>query len=141
MISVVPNASSETEAPLTLEAVKSRFDHWRSTRIKRTKIPEHLWNDVKELSKTYGHSQISSSLGISYPKLCSHLEEMDRQSKLYSAESPFINITQSLHHFPQWSQPSFHGALEIQGHDGMELKATGLNQQDLVTLVQTFLKR
>jgi hypothetical protein len=142
MTSPAPNISCE---PITLEAVKSRFYHWRTTRTKRAKVPECLWNDVRELSKTHGYSEISSSLGISYPQLHAHLEERDQQNELCSTESDFINadipFTQSSHHLPQWSPPSSHGTLEIQGHDGLCLKATGLNQQDLVTLVQTFLKR
>lgn len=127
----------------TLEAVKSRFDHWRTTRTKRTKIPDTLWDDVRQLSKRYGYSQISSQLGISYPQLHAHLGERDQQNSLESPTSNFINadipFLQSPSHTPllQWPLPN--GTLEVQCN-GLHFKTTGLSQQDLVVLIQTFLK-
>ena len=121
----------------TLEAFKSRFEHWRTTRTKRSKIPDTLWDDVRKLSKKYGYSQISSQLGISYPQLHAHLGERDQQSNLELPTSDFINAHMPL---PQWPLLSSHGILEIQGRDGLNLKVTGLNHHDLLALVQTFLK-
>ena len=135
MISPAPHASCE---PVTLEVVKSRFHQWRTTRLKRSKVPESLWNDVRQLSKLYNYSQLSSQLSISYQQLHAHLEGGDLQhNNLSSPESDFINAHMPL---PQWPLPSSHGTLEIQGRDGLNLKATGLNHHDLLALVQTFLK-
>lgn len=134
MTSPVPNISE----PITLEAVKSRFHQWRTSRSKRSKVPECLWDDVRQLSKSYNYSQLSSQLRISYQQLHTHLKEGDQQhDNLSSPESDFINA-----HMPlsQWSLPSSDGVLEIQGGHGLSLKATGLNHQDLLALVQTFLK-
>jgi hypothetical protein len=61
--------------PGALEAVKSLFDQWRTTRSKRCKIPEPLWDEVRRLSKQYSYSQISTHLRISYQQLFSHLEQ------------------------------------------------------------------
>lgn len=135
------NISSDT---LTLEAVKSRFDHWRATRTKRSKIPDTLWDDVRQLSKKYGYSQLSSQLGISYPQLHAHLGERDQQSSLDSSTFNFINagipfLQPSSPHLPQW--PLTSGILEVQGCNGLNFKVTGLSQQDLVALIHTFLKR
>lgn len=138
-----PNGSQE---PVTLEAVKSRFDHWRATRQKRGKTPEALWEDVRELSKTYGLRELSSSLGVTYAQLHAHLEEGVQKNNLYPPlEADFINaampFTQNAsHHLTQWPLPPSHGILEIQRRDGGNLKASGLNPQDLVALVQTFLQ-
>ena len=134
MISPTPNFSCE---PITLEAVKNKFHQWRTTRLKRSKIPESLWNDVRQLSKLYNYSQLSSQLRISYQQLHAHLEEGEMQpNSIPSAESDFINA-----HMPlsPWPLPSSDGTLEIQGRDGLNLKATGLNHHDLLALVQTFL--
>lgn len=135
------NISSDT---LTLEAVKSRFDHWRATRTKRSKIPDTLWNDVRQLSKKYGYSQLSSQLGISYPQLYAHLGERDQQSSLDSSTFNFVNadipFLQPSSHLPQWPLP-INGTLEVQGCNGLNFKVTGLSQQDLVALIHTFLKR
>lgn len=51
------STSGNISEPITLEAVKFRFHQWRTTRLKRNKIPESLWNDVRQLSKLYNYSQ------------------------------------------------------------------------------------
>ena len=134
MTSAAPNVSYE---PITLEAVKAKFHQWRTSRSKRSKVPECLWDDVRQLSKLYNYSQLSSQLRISYQQLHAHLEEDLQHNDLPLPESNFINT-----HVPltQWPLPSSHGILEIQGRDGLNLKATGLNHHDLLALVQTFLK-
>ena len=135
MTSPAPNVFCE---PITLEAVKDKFHQWRTTRLKRSKVPESLWNDVRQLSKLYNYSQLSSQLRISYQQLHAHLEEGDlHHNNLSSPESNFINAHMPL---PQWPLPSSHGILELQGKDGLSLKVTGLNHPDLLALVQTFLK-
>jgi hypothetical protein len=65
MTSPAPNVSCE---PITLEAVKSKFYQWRTSRSKRSKVPECLWNDVRQLSKLYTYSRLSSPkrIGCSY---------------------------------------------------------------------------
>jgi hypothetical protein len=134
MTSPVPNVSYE---PISLEAVKAKFHQWRTSRSKRSKVPECLWDDVRQLSKLYNYSQLSSQLRISYQQLHAHLEEDLQPNNISSAESDFINAHMPL---PQWPLPSSSGILEIQGKDGLNLKATGLNHHDLLALVQTFLK-
>jgi len=97
MTSPEPNVSCE---PITLEAVKSKFHQWRTSRSKRSKVPECLWDDVRQLSKLYSYSQISSQLRISYQQLHAHLEEGGLQhNNLSSSESNFINAHLPL---PQW---------------------------------------
>jgi hypothetical protein len=36
-----------------LEDVKFHFDHWRTTRAKRGKMPEYLWDKVKSIMEYY----------------------------------------------------------------------------------------
>jgi hypothetical protein len=135
------NVSSDT---LTIEAVKSRFEHWRATRTKRSKIPDTLWDDVRQLSKKYGYSQLSSQLGISYPQLHAHLGEREQQSSLdptfnfINADIPFLQSSSP--HLPQWPLP-INGTLEVQGCNGLNFKVSGLSQQDLIALIHIFLKR
>lgn len=48
---------------LTLDDVKSHFEHWRSTRAKqREKIPQYLWDEVKILIDHYSLADIASVL-------------------------------------------------------------------------------
>lgn len=50
---------------ISLEEVKSYFEHWRATKIKkREKIPQHLWDKVKLLIDRYSLVQIAQSLRL-----------------------------------------------------------------------------
>lgn len=49
---------------LTLNDVKQHFDHWRTTRIKQSKIPDSLWSEVKTLIGRYPISQIITALRV-----------------------------------------------------------------------------
>jgi hypothetical protein len=51
--------------PLTLDEVKSHFDHWRTTRTKkRERIPMSLWEEVGMLIGYYSLSDITKTLSI-----------------------------------------------------------------------------
>lgn len=54
----------ESPTNLTLNEVKQHFDHWRATRIKQSKIPDSLWNEVKSLIGRYPISQITTALRV-----------------------------------------------------------------------------
>lgn len=47
-----------------LDDAKSHFNHWRTTRTKRGKIPEYLWNKVQSLIEHYPLSAITSALNL-----------------------------------------------------------------------------
>ena len=47
-----------------LDETKSHFDHWRTTRNKRGKIPEYLWDKVKPLMDHYSLTTITNALRI-----------------------------------------------------------------------------
>ena len=50
---------------LSLDEVKSHFEHWRATRTKqRERIPEYLWNHVKTLIERYSLMDITQALRI-----------------------------------------------------------------------------
>jgi hypothetical protein len=50
--------------PLSLNEVKSHFDHWRAARPKRCKIPEYLWGKVKPLMGRYPLTAITTALSL-----------------------------------------------------------------------------
>lgn len=53
-----------TSGHLTLQDVKQHFDHWRATRVKRGKIPDSLWQEVKTLIGRYPAYHITQTLGV-----------------------------------------------------------------------------
>ena len=55
---------ASTSTTLSLNDVKQHFDHWRATRIKQSKIPDSLWNEVKTLIGRYSTGQIAKALRV-----------------------------------------------------------------------------
>lgn len=49
----------------TLSLVKEAFAHWRTTRLKQGKIPDYLWEQVREILNDYPLGKICSALSIS----------------------------------------------------------------------------
>ena len=144
MISIPINDPAE---PSTLDAVKALFDQWRTTRPKRCKIPEYLWNEVRNLSKQYSYSQIASQLQISYQQLFSHLDEQGQEDPKdipVLSQSHFVNaripVTETSEQ-PQCPLPPSSIILEVQGRGGISMKAIGIHPQDFIPLLQTFLNQ
>lgn len=64
---------------LTLEAVKIQLDRWRATRVKGSRIPKHLWEAIKTLTKQHTCSQIASELKMNPHRLQAKMEEQYQQ--------------------------------------------------------------
>ncbi len=62
-----PEKNSESQAKML--AVTVLFDQWRSTRKKRDRIPESLWEAAVELSTSYSTCQISKALRLDFNEL------------------------------------------------------------------------
>src|ERR1700733_15176691 len=54
---------------LSLEDVAQRFEQWRTTRVKRSKIPTELWALVAPLMNQYGHNKIAKALRVNHAQL------------------------------------------------------------------------
>ena len=61
-----------------LSKVKSDFDHWRNTRIKKTKIPVELWEKVRLLIDYYPTRIIKNALGLSSQQIRDNLDLPDK---------------------------------------------------------------
>lgn len=60
---------------LSLEEVKSHFEHWRTTRSKqRERIPEYFWNEVKILIDNYFMQDITQALRINTSQIKDNLK-------------------------------------------------------------------
>jgi hypothetical protein len=128
MISTTQAHAGET---ITLDAVKDQFDQWRKLRTNRCRIPQYLWDGVRQLTQNYSYSQISSKLRISYQQISAHVEEQEEASTdTTPSDFPFVNA-----HIPLAS-----ATLEIQGTNGLNLKATGIGPQELSAIVQTLFR-
>jgi len=59
--------------PARLEAVRRRFELWRSTRQGRGRIPERLWKSAVKLAAAYGLCRTARTLGLDYNALKRHV--------------------------------------------------------------------
>lgn len=135
--------------PLTLESVKIQFDQWRSTRTRGSKTPKHLWEAAQSLTKMHAYEQIASTLNINPHRLRSKLEKQSHQSsallKTDFVEIPLSPLAPSFPHPPSPGPKNFNldgyarATLELTRQDGLALKASGLNHNDLFSLVKSFL--
>jgi hypothetical protein len=135
-------AISPPDTSLTLAEVKAQFEHWRATRSKVCKIPEDLWDSVKQLTRQYGHGQIAAELGLSSKQLRSKLQSVNadhQRGKELSdpAKAEFVAAT--------FAPPASYSApqsptLELSRPDGTVLRAMGLGAQETLALVERFLR-
>lgn len=129
---MISTTLANAEEPLTLDAVKSQFDQWRKLRPNRCKIPQYLWDNVRQLTQHYSYGQISSKLRISYQQISAHIEEQEEPSTDAAPSSfPFVSA----------QIPLTPATLEIQGGtNGINLKATGLGSQELSAIIQALFR-
>lgn len=134
--------------PLTLESVKIQFDHWRSTRTRGSKTPKHLWEAAQSLTKMYAYEQIASTLNINPHRLRAKLEKQSYQSsaslKTDFVEIPLSSLNSSFSPSPPSGPKPFNPdgyartTIELTRPDGLALKASGLNHNELFSLVKSF---
>ena len=123
----------------SIEFVKAKFDEWRTTRQnKSAKIPEPLWDDVKQLYPQYSFAQISKTLGLSSLQL---------KSKLNISVSKPKSENSSL--FAKYSLPIIPSSpleakkdcvLEFSSPQGMTLKINAFSSDALIPLISLLLK-
>ncbi len=58
-----------------VEEVRSRIEHWRRTRRKRTPMPEELWTEAAALAEEHGVSRVSRALKVQYGSLKRRVEQ------------------------------------------------------------------
>lgn len=55
--------------PLEVERVRRRFERWRRTRTKKTRVPERLWQAAVAVAGSCGASRTAQTLGLDYYEL------------------------------------------------------------------------
>ena len=81
---------------ITLDEVKSHFEHWRATRSKlRERIPQYLWDEVKTILDRYPLAEITKSLRINAYQIKDNLRI---NPKINFAEARIDSSISLLHH-------------------------------------------
>ncbi len=127
------NTANKPKNPLiTLEFVKSKFDHWRETRKRRSKIPDELWEYAKLLYPQYRITKLCHTLKLS---------SKDFRLKLMSpvsAQTESVSFTQCV--LPvSFNEDKKDGTLEFIRRDGSILKLNGFSVQNILPVVSLLL--
>ena len=72
----------------TLEEVREYFDHWRSHKTGRAKIPQPLWDAATDLTNRYSIGEITRCLGLNTTQF---KQEMALRNT--NNDSGFVDIT------------------------------------------------
>ena len=129
------------ESTLTLESVAEHFVHWRSSKKKGERIPEHLWREAIALLDRYGMSQITRTLRLSGTDLnrrrgIGGAAQRPRQGA--GAGAAFVEIDRK--DVAQASELNATAAwLELQRPDGLRLRIHPSGGGELLALVDRIL--
>lgn len=125
--------------PLTLDEVKSQFDHWRATRIKkRERIPKSLWDEVKMLIDRYSLSDITKILSINTGQIKDNLK--------IATKINFVEVRAgSQFSLPERSATPFHDnnqifSVELSRVNGVVLKINLLPLESLQKIISQFME-
>jgi hypothetical protein len=123
---------------LSLDDVKTHFEHWRATRTKqRERIPQSLWDEVKTLIDRYSLSEITTALRINTSQIKDNLK--------INTKINFIEAHIDTSNFPHQSPISFTDkeqacAIELHRANGNILKINSLPIISIQKIISQFME-
>lgn len=88
-----------------LEAVVEQFEHWRSTRQNKSRIPEQLWALLEPLKTQYSLKEIRTALKINHSQLKKRLQPSENIESHHFIQC--ASSTTGSFHFPSGASLSF----------------------------------
>lgn len=123
----------------SLDEVKSHFEHWRATRIKkRERIPEQLWDMVKTLIGQYSLSDITTALKINTGRIKDNLKVVSKINFVETRnESPELLTSRSMMPFIENEQVY---SVELHRANGVVLKISSMPVVSLQNIITQFME-
>lgn len=118
----------------TLSEVRSKFERWRKSRHRGSRIPSALWQRAVDAAREHGVSKAAQALRLDYYGLKKRLESAPELSGSEPATGRgFLEI-------PLWSTPEC--VLELEDAQGSRLRVElkGASPAELEPLAQAFWK-
>ncbi len=132
--------NARTEPTLTLDEVAKHIEQWWSHKKNGERIPQQLWNEALGLVSTYGVSQVSRTLRLSYTDLNKRLRIVEAEQRRQSPveETAFVQIDPAL--VEQVPRPDAGtGWMELERPDGLRLRIRPTHGADMLALVERFM--
>jgi hypothetical protein len=122
---------------LSLDDVKTHFEHWRTTRTKQhERIPQYLWEEVKTLLDRYLLSEITTALRINTSQIKDNLK-INTKINFAVAQIDTLNSPGQSKIFTDKDHTC---AIELHRANGMILKISALPIPSLQTLISQFME-
>ena len=118
-----------------IEKVLERFEEWRKTRKRGTKIPEDLWAAAVKLADTYSLTEICQWLKVEFNHLKKRVEHSQAIVQNSSADFVELNLSRIV------SGPEY--VIEVERPDGarMRISVKGAVDTGLIEAAKTFWSR
>ena len=125
---------------LTLAKVNAHFCKWRKTRIKRTRIPEQLWNEATSLYPGYPIASIVKTLRLSRSDFTQKLEQSANQSKTED-QNDFVRIEFERERIDMQPEHDNTVIVELEKGDGSRLRIhQSMGDQALRSIINCYLR-
>jgi hypothetical protein len=127
---------------LTIDSVQRDFKAWRSSRTKRAKIPDDLWNKTLKLLEHYPISQVVRDLGLNGGQVSAkRKQQREANSNIASVKTPvnFLELNMSPTATPYDTHVSGN-RLEIKRADGAALTIEQFTEQTLLQVLNQFMR-
>ena len=131
----------ESSNSLTLSEVLSHFDAWRTTRIGKSRIPAHLWQEAIDLYPTYTVSEITKPLRLGHSDFKKKISRPHQEL----ASTEFIRIDQmpdktNIQASHQPDNDAYRATIELEKGDGSRIRIQReLNDQALLSIINGYL--
>ncbi len=126
---------------LTLSEVISHFEAWRLTRVGKSRIPPHLWQEAIDLYPTYTVSEITKPLRLGHSDFKKKLSQPHQEL----TSTDFIRIDQTPDKTDsqvscQSNNNDYRATIELEKGDGSRLRIQReLNDQALLFIINGYL--
>ena len=127
----------------TMDEVRKQIEHWRKTRPRRCRMPEHLWQSAIGLAQAQGIYAVSQGLHISYDRLKAHVDAAGKGGKIRGVqrrqEAQFVELMPAM----AVSSPPDATVMELVGVGGNRLivRVAGAAGADVVALIRQLYDR
>lgn len=124
---------------LTIDSVQQDFKAWRSSRTKRTKIPDDLWDKTLKLLEHYPISQVVRDLGLNGGQVYVKRKQQQEANPNVSPVKTPVNFLE-LNMPPLNTTGISNNRLEIKRSDGITLLLEQLTEQALLQILNQFMQ-
>ena len=130
----------ESSNSSTLSEVISHFEAWRATRVGKSRIPAHLWQEAIDLYPSYTVSEITKPLRLGHSDFKKKISQIEQNL----TPTDFIRIDQSpaktdistSHQLPKDNQAT---TIELEKGDGSRIRIQReLNDQVLISIIKSY---